>query len=140
MSIWYLSIMWFTMENKIKNFKTFEIKFVNMFVYLTGFRYTFQEQNPLKKYKRLQWWYIIYSKYSLVSLFRKQFDYRPYVINWLLHLRMLDGELVTPKESLKVIFLSFIHFKWNTFVISNDQNSWNDRKSVRQQPNIYRLM
>jgi len=43
------------MENKIKNFKTFEIKFVNMFVYLTGFRYTFQEQNPLKKYKRLQW-------------------------------------------------------------------------------------
>ena len=75
-----------------------------MFVYLTGFRYIFQEQNPVKIQASPV---VIYCTYSFVSLFRKQFDYRPYVINWLLHLRMLDGELVTPKESLKVIFYHF---------------------------------
>ena len=32
----------------------------------------------------------------------KQFDYRPYVINWCLGLRMLDGVPVGAKESLKV--------------------------------------
>ena len=29
---------------------------------------------------------------------RKQFDYRPYVINWCLSLRVLDGILVGAKE------------------------------------------
>lgn len=32
----------------------------------------------------------------------KQFDYRPYVINWCLGLRILDGVAVGAKESLKV--------------------------------------
>ena len=32
----------------------------------------------------------------------KQFDYRPYVINWCLGLRVLDGVAVGAKESLKV--------------------------------------
>ena len=32
----------------------------------------------------------------------KQFDYRPYVINWCLGLRLLDGISVGAKESLKV--------------------------------------
>ena len=31
---------------------------------------------------------------------RKQFDYRPYVINWCLSLRVLDGILVGAKERL----------------------------------------
>ncbi len=35
-------------------------------------------------------------------MFRRQFDYRPYVINWCLSLRLLDGVLVGAKESLKV--------------------------------------
>jgi hypothetical protein len=35
-------------------------------------------------------------------MLRRQFDYRPYVINWCLSLRLLDGVLVGAKESLKV--------------------------------------
>ncbi|MPC16368.1 Centrosomal protein [Portunus trituberculatus] len=33
------------------------------------------------------------------------FDYRPYVINWCLNLKVLDGYKVTPKESLKAEWL-----------------------------------
>ena len=36
-----------------------------------------------------------------------QYDYRPYVINWCLGLRMLDGLPVGAKESLKVRIISF---------------------------------
>ena len=32
----------------------------------------------------------------------RQYDYRPYVINWCLGLRLLDGLPVGAKESLKV--------------------------------------
>ena len=34
---------------------------------------------------------------------RKQFDYRPYVINWCLSLRVLDGILVGAKERFEDI-------------------------------------
>ena len=33
------------------------------------------------------------------------FDYRPYVINWCLNLKILDGAVVTKKESLKAEWL-----------------------------------
>ena len=39
---------------------------------------------------------------TILCVDRRQFDYRPYVINWCLSLRMLDGVLVGAKESLKV--------------------------------------
>ena len=35
----------------------------------------------------------------------RQFDYRPYVINWCLGLRVLDGVPVGARESLKVAIL-----------------------------------
>ena len=35
---------------------------------------------------------------------RKQFDYRPYVINWCLGLRVLDGMLVGAKERWVLVF------------------------------------
>ena len=48
----------------------------------------------------------------------RQFDYRPYVINWCLGLRMLDSLPVGAKESLKVRIISFkmsaalLHNRW----------------------------
>ena len=47
-----------------------------------------------------------------------QYDYRPYVINWCLGLRMLDSLPVGAKESLKVRIISFkisaalLHNRW----------------------------